>query len=161
MINRIDFRQLVCEALYKRGSLFGEMKQYDKAEKDFSACIGLDAGETKAISNRGYYRMMNGQYEPAIRDFNILIGKDSTDALAYNNRGLAEYYLKHYDLAEADCLRSQAYKPDNSYVWLNLGRICLATGRKKEACEKLEKAVQLGNKEAESLRKEACEISTR
>ena len=89
-------------AYSNRGLAYHELKQYQKAVKDYEAAIKRDPGYAEAYNNRGnaYYEL--SQYELALNDFNQSLTLKPRFAKAHLNRGLVYYQMDKNAQACAD-----------------------------------------------------------
>jgi len=77
------------DAYYKRGDVYDEIGEYEKAIADYSKAIELDPNHALAYYSRGCAYAEKGEYEKAIADYNKVIELNPSDAYAYYSRGLA------------------------------------------------------------------------
>lgn len=76
-------------AYNNRGNSYNELKQFERAIKDFDEAIGLRPDFTEAYNNRGNSHLGLEQYERAIKDYDRAIEIDPENVDAHNNRALA------------------------------------------------------------------------
>ena len=111
----------LAEAYYKRGSSYNELKQYERAIKDFDKAIALKSDYIEAYFNRGVNYVELGQYERAIKDFDKAIKLKPDYASAYNNRGVSYNGLELYEHAIADYDKAIELDPEHAAAYHNRG----------------------------------------
>jgi uncharacterized protein (TIGR03067 family) len=89
-------------AYIRRGLLWLEAREPDKAIDDFNAAIRLGARPAEAYSFRGFAWSEKQERDRAIADYTEAIRLNPGDTKAYNNRGLAWYEKHEPDRAIAD-----------------------------------------------------------
>jgi len=73
-------------ALYcKRGRLYAELEEFDKAVADCDVAVALLPGSTN-FTDRGCVHMAAGNLESAIEDFACAVAADPKSGIAYSNR---------------------------------------------------------------------------
>ena len=73
-------------ALYcKRGRLYAELEEFDKALADYDVAVALLPGSTN-FTDRGCVHMAAGNLESAIEDFACAVAADPKSGIAYSNR---------------------------------------------------------------------------
>ena len=77
------------EAYYKRGFIYQNLGQGERAIDDFNKAIRINPQFAKAYSNRAYAYLNKGHYGQAIADCTRAIKLDPNDAIARLNRGVA------------------------------------------------------------------------
>jgi len=89
----ISSRQNTAIAYSNRGLAYHELKQYQRAVKDYSAAIKRDPDYAAAYNNRGnsYYEL--AQYQLALNDLNQSLKLKPQNAKAHLNRGLVYYQM--------------------------------------------------------------------
>ena len=89
-------------AYFRRGVIWAESKEYDKAIADFNEAIRFEKGEADLYYRRGDARESKNDDDRAIADYAEAINLDRDNRLAYTARGLAWNRKKDFDKAIAD-----------------------------------------------------------
>src|SRR5690606_36125451 len=79
--------------LLRRGNVWRDMEQLDKAEADYARVIELLPNDARGWRNRGLIRLMKGDTKTAVADYDKAITFDLNDAISLNNRGFAKRKL--------------------------------------------------------------------
>lgn len=87
--------------LYNRGSIYSNMREYEKALVDFNKSIEFLDEYANLYNNRGMVLHRLGRYEEALADFDKAIELEDT-AISYLNRGLTQTELNNITQAEDD-----------------------------------------------------------
>lgn len=126
------------------------------AIEDFDQAIQLDSTFVSAYHDRGAAKYELNRLEAAIADYSKAIELDSTYPDYFTNRGMAYNKLGNTELAISDF--SEAIERDSSFAlgWLERGKARLFLKR-KDGCDDLKKALELGAKEAEAELKNTCQ----
>lgn len=71
------------DCLLYRGFAYKDLKQYNKAIKDFTSMLAIDTGKNKAIgyANRASVYYLQFDYKSALRDFTAAYNADSSEDL--------------------------------------------------------------------------------
>lgn len=88
-------------AYYNRGSIYSNMRLYDKALQDLNRTIELLPDYGSAYNNRGLVHERMEHYEEALSDFNNAIELEGSP-IAYYNRGNTHFEMENYSDALAD-----------------------------------------------------------
>jgi tetratricopeptide (TPR) repeat protein len=88
--------------LNDRGNAWSDIKQYEKAIKDYDQAIRLDAKFTNAFICRAIAWGKRKEYDKAIQDYNEAIRLEPKSAYGYGNRAQAWAKQKQYDKAVKD-----------------------------------------------------------
>lgn len=99
-------------AFLRRGSINGELGEYEKAISDFNEVIESNEQDASTYHADAYYKrgiayLNLGENQKAIDDFNQAIKRDSNYREVYYYRGMANENLGKYEEANKDY--SQAY----------------------------------------------------
>lgn len=111
--NALRIKEFSTEALYARGLLFQNLKEYDKAVKDYRAILDLNPEYAAAYYNIGEVNFAIERYELAIEAFNQAIIADEKLTRAYYMRGLCYHILGN--LTEARRNYEACLKIDPNY----------------------------------------------
>ncbi|BBM84851.1 tetratricopeptide repeat protein [Candidatus Uabimicrobium amorphum] len=130
-------------AYNNRGSLYKNLKQYEKALADYNKAIAIDPDNFVAYKNRGILYQDLKQYEKALADYNKAIDIDPNNFEAYNNRGLLYKHLKQYEKALADYNKTIVIDPNNSFAYNNRGALYKDLKQYEKALADHNKAIAL------------------
>jgi len=115
------------------GYCYVQLKDYKKAFQFINKALELLPNHSYIWGSRGELNFKLGEYKDCIEDLTIAI-----------------------DLMEKGNSKGIALNPANPYYYRALANLKIHKRREKEICYDLDKAVELGNKEAISLRNENC-----
>jgi len=103
------------KSLLKKGNVYVELKDYEKALKEYNKAIKLFPNDPECLLYRGYMYLHNTkEYEKAIADFSQCIEIDSAYRPAYSRSGDAYLELENYDKALADFTKAIDLDKDNA-----------------------------------------------
>lgn len=104
-----------------------DLKQYQKAIKDYDQAINQDPDYATAFNNRGnsYYEL--AEYQRALTDFNQSLQLDPNYPKAHFNRGLAYYQLNQSDLACNDFQKACDHGDCGGIKWASKNEVCQET----------------------------------
>ncbi|BAU44962.1 tetratricopeptide repeat protein [Leptolyngbya sp. O-77] len=125
-----------------------DLDVFEPVLKALNHLISVNAGDFRAIANRGEtYRQM-GNYDAALADFNRAIELNNRYAWAIANRGETYRQMDEYDAALVDFNR--AIELNNNYAWAiaSRGQTYRQMGRYEEALVDFNRAIELGNQSA-------------
>ena len=88
--------------LLTRGSIYRQLKEYDKAIDDYTEIFKLNPNHVQAYNNRGNVYALKGLQEEAINDYDEAIKLDPKYPEAYNNRANQKAMKREYDVAIKD-----------------------------------------------------------
>jgi lipoprotein NlpI len=92
----------LAEALRMRGVMFGNLYAHDRALKDFTQSITLDAENAVTFVDRGVVLHKLKDFEAARQDFQKAIALAPDNAHAYYSRGMLYYYQEKFEQAKED-----------------------------------------------------------
>ena len=96
----------------KRGELFFQLHEFEKAINDYNTVLSIDASLKQAYFGRGMALARNGQIEAGIIDLTTFIKHYPDDSRAYTKRGVRYIWAGQLDKAQQDL--QMAIKLDNS-----------------------------------------------
>jgi tetratricopeptide (TPR) repeat protein len=102
------------EPVFMKGVYYADLKQYDKAIKEFDECIKRDWKMTDAYIEKGIILYERKQYEEALKLFNLTITVSNTDADAYY--WLGRCYEATGKIEEAITNYERALALDNTFT---------------------------------------------
>jgi len=120
----ISSKQNTAVAYSNRGLAYHELKQYQKAVKDYNAAIKMDPDYAAAYNNRGnsYYELT--EYQLARNDFDQSLKLKPQYAKAHLNRGLAFYQMDKNVQACQDFQSSCDQGDCDGIKWAMKSQIC-------------------------------------
>jgi len=127
-----------------RGRAYLEKKEYDKAIVDFTKAVELDPTSFDAYSHLGVVNDSIGNYDKAIEYYTKAIELKPDDFKNYNNRALAYYAKGEYDKALAEFIRAVELDSKDSVSYYNIACLYSLKNNTKEACNWLNKAIEKG-----------------
>jgi tetratricopeptide (TPR) repeat protein len=95
-----DPTQLV--GLYGKGMFYQEMKQFEKAKKEYYRCLEKDSTYFDAQFNLGWIFMHQDSLTKAVEHYDKAIKSDPKNTYAYYNRGLSKELSKDFLGAKRD-----------------------------------------------------------
>lgn len=126
-----------------RAKVYEDQKKNDLAEKEYAQLIASAPENLIARTNYAVFKKNSGKLDDALKDYNNLIS-EKPESLLYNNR--ADVYLaqKKYKEASADVEKAIKLDPKFAQSYVTKSRILFETGKEKDACTTLDKAVSAG-----------------
>lgn len=107
----------------KRGKIFFDLHEFDKAISDFNTAISLDNTQYQAFFWRGMALARNGQIQAGIKDLTIYIKHNPNDSMAYTKRGVRYIWAGELDKAKQDLLIAIKLDHSNAEAHDDLGVI--------------------------------------
>ncbi|HXD30630.1 MAG TPA: tetratricopeptide repeat protein [Pyrinomonadaceae bacterium] len=139
------------KALVNRGNIQSNKGNYSAALADYSVAIELTPDDDKAYYNRGNAFRSLRRYNEALADYDRTIELNSGHPWAHLDRGAINVMLERYESALSDFALSIEKNPSNPDAYLYSGRLLIDLGSSHQAISYLEKAAQLGDREAEQM----------
>ena len=96
---------ITCLGYYSRGLVLYDMRQYDRAIREFDHAINAKPNYAPAFNIRGLAYAAIGETRRSIQDFDQAIQLDGSFAKAFVNRGNIYQSTGNYDRALADYSR--------------------------------------------------------
>lgn len=109
-----------------------------------------------AYNNRGWCKFEMKLYKEALKDVEQAIKMDSTNWNAYDSRQEIKYTLNDFKGCVKDCNITLLLNPECANALYFRGRANLKLNNKKLVCSDLQKAMDLGKKEAYNLLLKYC-----
>lgn len=107
----------------KRGQLFFQLHDFDKAINDYNIALSIDDSLKQAYFERGMALARNGQVEAGISDLTHFIKFNPNSSLAYTKRGVRYIWAGKLDYAKKDLLKAVKLDKSNSEAHDDLGVI--------------------------------------
>jgi tetratricopeptide (TPR) repeat protein len=101
-------------AYIRRGDIWLDKKEYDRALRDFNEAIRLDPKNAAAYICRGTSWFYKKKLDKALADYNEAIRLDPKHAVAYFDRSIVWFQKKELDKVLADC--SEVIRLDPKYA---------------------------------------------
>ena len=130
------------DLLFARALVSERLNDFARVEADLRSIIALDPNDARALNHLGYSLAdRTDRYEEAISLLERAIAIDPEDPAIIDSLGWAQYKLGHYEEALANLQRAYLQFRDQE-VAAHLGEVLWAMGRRKEATDIWEEALQ-------------------
>lgn len=130
-------------ALTSAGVTHLQMRQYERAIRDFDRALALEPGLVVAWRQRALAYRSKGDYERALADFEQAILLAPSDARLYTDRGVAYELLGDYPSAIRDFNRAISFKPNHASAIEGRGRTYFYLGNFAQAAADLQRGLAL------------------
>jgi lipoprotein NlpI len=130
-------------ALTSAGVTHLQMREYERAIRDFDRALALEPGLTVAWRQRALAYRSKGDYERALADFEQAILLAPSDARLYTDRGVAYELLGDYASAIRDFTRAISFKPNYAPAIESRGRAYFYLGNFAQAAADLQRGLAL------------------
>lgn len=118
-----------------------QMREYDRAIRDFDRALAIQPGLVVAWRQRGLAHTAKGDYDRAIADFDHAMVYAPSDARLLTDRGAAYALLNDYSRALQDFDRAIAMKPDQVTALEHRGRTHFVLGNFAQAAADLQRGL--------------------
>lgn len=133
-------------AYYTRGFIYKQIRELEKAEKDFSEAL-IFAPENKTyIAIRADVRAELQQYDLALEDINHLLHRDPHSAALHFEKGSICLRSNDTVCALASFTTATEYDSQNPANWSALGLVQIMQNNENEALVSLTKSIDKGSK---------------
>lgn len=136
-------------ALTGRAEAYAASGDYVMALADVNNYLSFFEDDTAAMLMCADYLTESGRYQDALPYYNRLLDTDKGNAVYFRQRGRANMLARIYQYAMQDLTMSLDLDPADGRAWLYLGQTALATGDIVSANSYFQKALRLGEKEAQ------------
>jgi tetratricopeptide (TPR) repeat protein len=143
------------EVFMKRGIALKLKKDYANANKDFSKALIKDFGNAKLYELRAHTWLMQGKKPQALVDYNKAIELDANNEPALFNRGTILFEQNKFEKAIEDFTAAIRVKP-TADGYYNRSKCYYKLNKKNESCADLQKAADLGDKQAAKDKMSFC-----
>lgn len=135
------------------GQIYMELAEDKLAEENFRRAISLDANDSVARSNYGWFLCTRGRYDEGLEQFALALRNPlyARPEQAMTNAGLCAERKGDLALAEANLLKALKLQPDYPDTVLKLAGLYFRQGRLTEARHQLARHAELAAPSAESL----------
>jgi len=121
------------DLLIKRGDLYFQVHDFDKAIADYSAALKLDGHADKAYYGLGLAKGRNGDIPGGIKDLSVYLDRHPDDSYGYTKRGIRYLWIGDDKNAEKDLTKAITINPRNAEAHDDLGVVLARRGDYKEA----------------------------
>ena len=121
------------DLLIKRGDLYFQVHEFDKAIADYSAALKLDDHADKAYYGRGLALGRDGDIPGGIKDLSVYLDRHPNDSYGYTKRGIRYLWMGDDKNAEKDLTKAITLNPKNAEAHDDLGVVLARRGDYKEA----------------------------
>lgn len=135
-------------ALTSAGMTHLQMRQFERAIRDFDRALALEPGLVVAWRQRALAYRGKGDYERALADFEQAILLAPSDARLYTDRGVTYELLGDYPNAIRDFNRAIAFKPNHVAAIQSRGRTYFYLGNFAQAAADLQRGLALDSVDA-------------
>jgi tetratricopeptide (TPR) repeat protein len=144
------------EALSQRAALHFNMKEYNKALKDYSDALRLRPSHAEFWLSRGITHLKLKNYSLALSDINKALAICPDCEKAYFNRGNIRHHQRDYLKAIEDYNLAIFYDKEYTQAYYNRAMARLNLKQKAEACKDLQTAAGKGMREAAWMLRKHC-----
>ena len=135
-------------ALTSAGVTHLQMREYDRAVRDFDRALALDPGLVVAWRQRALAYRAKGDYERALADFEQALLLAPSDPRLYTERGVTYELLGDYTSAIRDFSRAIAFRPNHAPAIEARGRTHFYLGNFAQAAADLQRGLSLDSADA-------------
>lgn len=132
-------------------SLYGRLKQYEKAEEHYQLAVALDPGAAESHYNYGVLLMQRGRYQDAENAFRKAVAAKPDYPDARNNLGDILQRQRRFPEAESEFRKAIGSRPEFPQAHFNLGRLLVNQGKYQEGIQELHEAVNTGGPDSEPV----------
>lgn len=133
-------------ALFRRGSIFKEQKQFEKAHKDFSAIILKEESNIDALIQRSEVSFTLGNKTEAIEDLRKVLILDENNFIALSMA--SEFYAANENYSDAIVIYNKLIEINSGEVgyYINIGICYYFIGENEKAINFFNKAITINDK---------------
>ncbi|HKP15596.1 MAG TPA: tetratricopeptide repeat protein [Gemmatimonadaceae bacterium] len=135
-------------ALTSAGATHLQMREYERAIRDFDRALALNPGLVAAWRQRALAYRGKGDYERALADLEQAILLAPSDPRFYTDRGVTYELLGDYSSAIRDFSRAIAFKPNHAPALEGRGRTHFYLGNFAQAASDLQRGLALDSADA-------------
>lgn len=130
-----------------RSKIYDNQGKKEQAMQDLNQILTFAPDNIFAKTGLANLKKNNGDLNGALKDYNTLIA-EKPESLLYNGRADVYFKMKKYKEALSDVNKAVSIDPKFAQSYVTKALILLDTAKPKEACENLDKAVNLGYEKA-------------
>jgi tetratricopeptide (TPR) repeat protein len=123
-------------------SLYGQLKQFDKAEEHYRAAVARNPNREEAHYNYAVLLSAQGRLPEAVAAYRKALALNSSHAEAHNNLGYLLAQQRKFDEALAHAKKALESKPDYPQAHFNAGMIFMQRGESEKAIQHLKAAIR-------------------
>lgn len=140
----LDIDSVNRNALLMRSYLYYKARRYQEAEVDYLRL--LRKNETDSVASMGLAVLYQAweKLPKAFEIWNRLIERSPQDGMLYLCRAEVERMMKSYELALMDVDKAISLSVADADTWILRGDICMEMGKKSQAYESYQQAIQKG-----------------
>ena len=127
----------------KRGQIYFELHQFDKAIDDYDRALRLDDHQDEAYFGRGLARGRYGLIEEGIADLTVYLHRHPDSSRGYTKRGVRYLWLGDVPHARNDLEKAIALDPRNAEAHDDLGVVLARQGDMQRAIENFSATVRI------------------
>ena len=132
------------EALYCRGLIYIQKKNYIWAEQDFDKIMEINEKSVRARLGHAILEKMRGNYDESEKIFNYLISQMPRDWLLYEGRADVYFMMGKNARAMADINKVFTESTPSASLYVLRGKVKLAQYEKASAATDFQKALEMG-----------------
>jgi tetratricopeptide (TPR) repeat protein len=136
--------------IYSRGLIYARLKEDDKAVRDFTEAIQINADLTEAYRDRGLAYVRQGLQAKAMSDYNRVIALEPRNARAYRSRADLEDDLQLWQNAINDYTTAIRYYPDFADALNNRAGVYARLGEHRKAIADYSHCLKLDPKDPDA-----------
>lgn len=152
-----EFPQLTAILYFYRAVSKSKMNNYTEAINDYTKAISENPRKSKYIYHRGLAYFKTGAYEDARKDFETTLSMDGANADIYVKLGFLKQQDNELKAAIQDYSKAIELNPKFATPYYYRGLIYLQVLMPENACEDLQKAMQLGHPTAYRQYEKYCD----
>ncbi len=142
--------------LLHQGMILYQSGNYSQAIAKYNEGLLQSPQNADLYLQRGFAREKLNQLQPALTDYTEALRLNSLLEKGYLNRGNIYYKLKKFDIAERDYRAALQLDSKNPKTFYNLGLVYHQKKQMSEACQALERALELGYLPAQKIINKVC-----
>jgi protein O-mannosyl-transferase len=131
------------------GKVYYAMRKYDSAQNEYIRAIKLDQNNYEYYNNLGLAEFGLKDFNSALNDFNNVQQLKPNLKETWVNKGMTKIELKDYEGALDDLTMAVRISPKNGSAYYYMGIAFIKLNKLNDAKRNLEKALNLGYKQAE------------
>ena len=140
----LDVYPSYVDALNKRAQVYDELKNYEKAQKDYENAISIAPERAALYISRSYAFIRTKKYDGALNDLEKALSLEPNHKEAFNNRADVYRRLGKYNEAVRDIQTALTIDPGFDLAYATLAEVAAAQGNREDFFVNLSKSVYLG-----------------
>ncbi len=157
LTKKIEAEPKVAKNYGRRGLRYHELKEYEKALKDFDRALELDPKDGRVYGFKGNTLFFLGKTHEAIEQLTLAIKRGSDTTGIRVQRSICYQKIRDFGNAHSDALKATSMDPKDPLAWRRLGFVELRQSDFSSARTSYTRAIALDPSDGESyyLRAEA------